>query len=178
MVGAQIRRLRGARGWTLAKLATEADLSSGMVSQVERGISEPSLSTLRKLCAALDTPMFELFATTTDAPIAVIPAQRRLRVQAPGGGLSYTRLTPGSGRLEVLEGTLAAGAASADEPWSHPSEECAVLTSGRLVVEVDGATYELEPGDACSFDSRLPHRYVNPYDDPATFIVSITPPSY
>jgi quercetin dioxygenase-like cupin family protein len=77
-----------------------------------------------------------------------------------------------------MQGVLPPGGASAAEPWSHPSEECALVTVGRLVVEVAGTEYALSAGDSCYFDSRLPHRYVNPYDEPAEFVIAVTPPGY
>ena len=101
-----------------------------------------------------------------------------MALRSPHGGLTYSRLSPGSGRIEVLEGVLQPGASSSDEPWAHPSEECVVVAAGELVVEVRGRTHTLAAGDSCYFDSRLPHRYRNETDDPVRFTLAITPPSY
>jgi mannose-6-phosphate isomerase-like protein (cupin superfamily) len=78
----------------------------------------------------------------------------------------------------MLQGRLEPGGASSAEPWAHPSEECLVVTAGRLVVEVADERHPLGPGDSCYFDSRLPHRYVNEGDEPATFLLAASPPSY
>ena len=179
MVGVRIRELRTARGMTLTELARTAGLSAGLISQVERGLTDPILETLRRVARVLDVPLFSLFREPEAEPGAVVVRQdRRMQVSSPHGGISYQRLSPGSGKLELLEGTLEPGAASSAEPWSHPSEECVAVQEGRLLVEVGPQRYELGPGDSCYFDSRSPHRYVNPTERPTVFLVAIAPPSY
>ncbi|HYH31916.1 MAG TPA: cupin domain-containing protein [Pseudonocardia sp.] len=179
MVGIRIRELRTERGMTLTELARTTGLSAGLISQVERGLTDPSLETLRRIARTLDVPLFSLFrAAEPDSGAAVVRRERRMQVSSPHGGISYERLSPGSGKLELLEGTLEPGAASSAKPWSHPSEECVTVQEGRLLVEVGTARYELGPGDSCYFDSRAPHRYVNPAELATVFLVAITPPSY
>jgi transcriptional regulator with XRE-family HTH domain len=163
---------------TISDLARLAEVSTGLISQVEREIADPSLVTLRRIARALDVPLFSLFAEAEGDEIAVVRRDKRMRVQSPRGGITYTRISAGRGRLEVLQGALAPDGESASEPWSHPSEECALVTVGGLVVEVAGNEYSLAVGDSCCFDSRLPHRYLNPHRETAEFILSITPPSY
>lgn len=177
MVGTRIRALRTARGMTVTELARRAEVSTGLISQVERELSDPSLVTVRKIARALDIPLFSLFEEAEPDDVAVVRKDRRMSVQSPGG-IAYSRISAGRGRLEVLHGVLTPGGASAAEPWSHPSEECVLVTVGRLVVEVAGQEYPLGVGDSSQFDSRLPHRYVNPHGRQAEFILSITPPSY
>lgn len=177
-LGERIRRLRTAKSLSIRELAERADVSTGLISQVERGITDPSLQTARALAKALHTPLFDLFAEPDRSEVAVVRKDRRLRQQSPHGEISYERVSPGSGRLELLEGTLKPGGVSSDEPWTHPSQECVVVTQGTLVAEVDGAEHRLSTGDSCYFDSRLPHRYRNEGSGPATFFVAITPPSY
>lgn len=151
-----VRRLRQARGLTLRDLAAKAGVSPGLLSQVERGRIDPSLETLRRVGKALDASIFSLFEEQREERVAIVRRAERVRLQAPHGLISYSRVSPGQGRLEVLEGTLEPGAVSSREPWSHPSEECAVVVYGMLVVQVAGERHKLETGDSCRFDSRLP----------------------
>jgi transcriptional regulator with XRE-family HTH domain len=177
VIGARIRQLRTVRSLTATELAKVAQVSPGLISQVERGITDPSLETLRRIARALDVPLFSLFAGEDVEPVAVVRAGRRARVQSPQGGISYDRLSAG-GKVEVLEGRLEPGAASSDEAWAHPSEECAVVLAGQLTVEVDGERQVLHPGDSATFDSRRPHRYLNENCRPVRFLVAVSPPSY
>ena len=54
MLGEHVRNIRKKRGITLKELAEKTGLSIGYISQIERDLTDPSLSTLRKLSAALD----------------------------------------------------------------------------------------------------------------------------
>ena len=61
-LGADLRALRKARGMTLTDLAEGLGRSVGWLSQVERDLSEPSISDLRGMAERLDVPMSFLFA--------------------------------------------------------------------------------------------------------------------
>ena len=137
----------------MRQLATGAGVSPALISQVERGINDPSLDSLRRIAQALNVPLFDFFQQPEDGGVAVIRADARTQLRSPHGDLTYTRLSPGYAKVEVLEGILKPGGCSSELPWSHPSEECAVVISGRMTVEVDGDRRELEPGDSCYFDS-------------------------
>jgi transcriptional regulator with XRE-family HTH domain len=178
VIGVRIRELRTARSMTVTELARAADVSIGLISQVERGISDPSLETLRRIARVLETPLFNLFAENDGERVAVVRKDARMYVRSPRGEITYQRLSSGSGKIEVLEGRLDPGSASSEEPWSHPSEECVVVLTGTLVVEVEGARHALDTGDSASFDSRAPHRYLNETSEPVRFLLSITPPSF
>lgn len=178
MVDVRVRAVRVERGMTLTELAKRTGLSPGLLSQVERGQTNPSLETLRRVAEVLEVPIFSLFDQEAVDTAAVVKKDRRMLVRSPHGGITYTRVSPGVGRLEVLEGTLEPGGVSAPEPWSHPSEECVLVLSGELVVEVEGREHSLAAGDSCYLDSRRPHRYCNRSQERATFIVTVTPPSY
>ena len=58
MLGEHVRNIRKKRGITLKELAEKTGLSIGYISQIERDLTDPSLSTLRKLSAALDIPTY------------------------------------------------------------------------------------------------------------------------
>jgi quercetin dioxygenase-like cupin family protein len=153
-------------------------VSTALISQVERGVTDPSLETMRRIAGALDVPLFSLFQDTDDQTVAVIRREERYQISSPHHTITYTRASPGGAKLEVLEGLLEPGAASSDTLRSHPSEECVVVLIGRLTVQVGEQTHVLKTGDSCHFDSNIPHRYRNDGKNPVRFMVSVTPPSY
>ncbi|TNC25775.1 cupin domain-containing protein [Amycolatopsis alkalitolerans] len=174
----RIRDYRVSRGLTVRELATRAGVSSGLISQVERGIADPSLETMRKIARVLEIPLFSLFQDEEPSKVAVIRRGDRATIGSPHSTITYSRASRGGSRLEVLEALLEPGSVSATEPRGHPSEECVVALSGCLVVEVMGERHELAEGDSCHFDSNLPHRFLNESGEPTRFLVSVTPPSY
>ena len=164
---------------TAQQLARDAGLSPAQISQIEHGNSDPSLDALRRIARALGTPLFDFFSESEDGPVRVVREDERMVVRTPRGGLSYSRVSPGSGRLEVLMGELAPGAASSDEPWAHaPSEECVLVLAGTLTLEVNGEEVELAAGDSAYFASAHPHRFLNRTEEVVRFTLSVTPPSY
>lgn len=178
MMGERIRALRTARAMTATDLAKAASVTPGLISQVERGITDPSLETLRRIARVLDTPVFNLFQDTDLNRVAVVRRDRRTALRSPHGEITYQRVSAGAGKIEVLEGVLEAGTVSSETGWSHPSDECVLVLAGALVVEVDGERYDLDHGDSASFDSLLPHRYLNETDEPTRFLLSVAPPGY
>lgn len=177
-LGPRIRAAREQGGLTLRALAERADLSPSFVSQLERGLVNPSLESLRRIAVALGIPLFELFTDGDRHGPGVVRRDARVQVSSPRGGISYERLSSGSAHFELLEGVLEPGGSSSPTPWTHPSEECVTVIVGSIQVEVGGEVIPLSEGDSCSFDSQLPHRYLNHTDTPARFVLAVTPPSY
>ncbi|MGH3730620.1 MAG: helix-turn-helix domain-containing protein [Micromonosporaceae bacterium] len=178
MVATRIREYRQIKGMTVRELAGKAGVSAGLVSQVERGITDPSLETMRRIAEVLGVPLFSLFQDGDARSVAVIRRDDRFQISSPHSSISYARASRGSARLEVLEGSLEPGATSSDALRSHPSEECVVVLTGQLTVEVGDETHVLGPGDSCHFDSNLPHRFGNAGKTPARYLISVAPPSY
>ncbi|WP_064723620.1 XRE family transcriptional regulator [Paenarthrobacter nicotinovorans] len=177
MLPSRIRELRRNRGLTLGQVAQLTGLSVAMLSQVERGQSDPSLESLRRLAEALQVPIFDLFRGEGPEQVALIRHDERRLISSPNLHVTYSQVSRSGGKVEVLEGTLEPGAASSETPRSHISEECVLVLEGSLIAEIDGTDYALDAGDSCHFDSALPHRFLNPHTEKARFLVSVTPPS-
>lgn len=177
MIGGRLKELRALHGMSLRALAAESGLSPTLLSQIERGVTEPSLSTLRRLAGVFGESVASLFEDPTAPPVWVSRPGERSSISAPNGHIRYERLSPGNGQLEVLHGVLDPGASSSDEPWSHPSLECGYVLAGVLTVEVGPDSYEVNAGEAITLDSRQPHRYRNATSQPVEFILAINPPT-
>jgi transcriptional regulator with XRE-family HTH domain/mannose-6-phosphate isomerase-like protein (cupin superfamily) len=90
-----------------------------------------------------------------------------------GSGVTWERMSlPTDHNVDFLYVTYEVGGASAPEQSliRHGGREYGHLLEGRLGVTVGFETYELEPGDAISFDSTMPHRLFNAGDVPARAI--------
>lgn len=177
-VGALVLQLRREAGYSLGTLATAAGLSPGLLSQIERGQGNPSLTTLIKLSQALKVPVGRFFDTKDQGGALVRRADRR-RLEVAEDNLIYELLTPHmNGHLGMLRAQIAAGWDNEDAPFVHPGEECVTIIQGRLHVCVNGLGYDLEEGDSLTYDSSLPHWYRNPTSKDAVLIGAMTPPSF
>ena len=175
-VGPQLKALRTRHELSLRDLAARTGLSATMLSQVERGVTEPSLSTLRRLAGVFGESVASLFDSSPPAVWLSRPGSRST-LAGPHGLVGYERLTPGNGRLEVLRAVLPPGAATSAELWAHPSTECAYVVAGTLTVHIGDATHEVLAGESITFDSNQPHRYRNATESPVEYLVSVTPPT-
>lgn len=176
-MGDQVRILRTEAGLSLRDLASQTGLSPTLLSQVERGVREPSLKTIRALSAVFGASTASLFAES--APLTAHHSRpgERSRLVTPKGLVQYERLTPNNGQLEVLLGVLQPGEASSDEQWAHIAVECAYVVSGTVTIQVGEQSFEVVAGEALTFDASRAHRYVNNGVVPATYIASVTPPT-
>ncbi|GAA1314508.1 helix-turn-helix domain-containing protein [Pseudonocardia xinjiangensis] len=177
MIGDQLRELRTRRGLSLRALAADAGVSATLLSQIERGVTEPSLATLRRLANVFGESMATLFEDGAAPSVWISRPGERSTLRGPRGQIGYERLTPGNGQMEVLRGVLEPGEAISSEPWSHVALECAFVLAGTLTVELDGKPNAVHAGEAITFDSRLAHRYLNCGAERAEFLLSVAPPT-
>lgn len=166
-LGLRLRSLRKERKMSIQALADRSGLSTGMLSQIERGLSTPSVKSLRLLAAALTVPIPWFFMAPEVESIApsphVVRRGRRRALKLAANGVMKELLTPsGPGVLEIYEIVLQPGCGSGAESYSHPgSEKAGVVVEGALRLWLDNAPTVLETGDSFRFPSHLAHRFDN-----------------
>lgn len=181
-VGIEIKNLRKARGITLETLSDAARLSRGYLSQIERGISSPSVKALYNISRALGVTISWFFLPQTDDDdylrdyVVRAGAHRKLTFV---GGITDELLSPNLGRqLEMLRCRFPPGSESGVEPYTHQGEEAGIVVSGELNLWIDEKQVVLSEGDSFAFSSDIPHRYANLSDRDCVVIWAITPPTY
>lgn len=182
----RIRLYRERRAISLRKLAEQAGISASLLSQIERGRTEPSISSLRKIAEALSVSIFYLLddrvqgdAAQPDASVArgVVRRSERRRVTLPHSGLRYELLCPDlSGRMEAWMATLDPGAATGDAPRGHLSDEFMLIVSGATELEYGDETLVLEADDSIYLDGTVSHRLRTLGDKPLVFLSVLSPP--
>lgn len=180
-IGARLREARLQRGLSLRSVAQSLGVSASLISQVETGKTQPSVSTLYALVSHLGVSMDELLgvvpiaATTVEdfpaspggVPHPVMPAVQRAAdnpVLDMENGVRWERLAVGEGGpADPLLVTYAPGASSSIEGklMRHSGVEYAYLLEGELTLQLDFDTFVLHPGDSLEFNSVRPHFYVN-----------------
>jgi len=179
-LGRDLRGLRKSRGLTLSELALRIGRSVGFLSQVERGMSSPSIDDLRTLSTALDVPLSWFFANDTAAEnergIIVRSANRRV-LGTREDGITEELLSPDLGGSFEMFRTEFAPHAELKEPVRRETEESGVIISGRLDIWIDGTLFQLKAGDSFRFDHK-PYRWRNPTDASTIAIWVVSPPVY
>jgi DNA-binding XRE family transcriptional regulator/quercetin dioxygenase-like cupin family protein len=185
-IGRRLAAHRGQRGMRVAELAREVGVTPSLISQIERGMSRPSVSTLFAIAQALDVPVDAFFrepqppaaaAAPPDGPLGPAGAdgpggagRGRYAVRRGGravidieGGVRWERLTRSTlDHLDFFELVYEPGAESHPRQYTHPGTEMVLVMSGCLEITIGFERYLLEPGDSIDFPSSMPHRYVNP----------------
>jgi transcriptional regulator with XRE-family HTH domain len=175
--GARLRELRLRRGLTLDDLADRSGLSKGFLSRLESGGRQASISAVLTLSRIFEVSLAFLF----ESPLAVEPCVIVRSADAEEksiNGLKYAPLSNAGrfSRLQPLRITVSPSRRGT-EHYQHQGEEWIYVLSGKLVLSLAGNTYDLGPGDAAHFESRLPHRLIAPGPQDAHVLLVASPDS-
>jgi transcriptional regulator with XRE-family HTH domain len=167
-----IRDLRKHRKVTLRDLADRIGRSVGFLSQVERGLSQPTVADLTAICEALDTPhtYFYSLSKPRTVPWVTRPGERRTLYYAEG--VTDVLVSPSMrARFSMLDSHLAPGASSGDRPVDDRDEQGGFVLEGELTVWLDdGEAVTLGPNDAFQVPAHARFRYANLTDRPTRVI--------
>ena len=176
-LGGRVALLRRSRGLSLRALASEAGVSSSFLSQLENGRTNASVSSLRKIAAALGLTPAQLLDDGAVHTAGVLRAADRPTLPLDGG-VKYVLSLPPLRQLEVYAGTFEPGSSTGTEHYIHGnSQEMFVVTSGSVVLQLDETEYTLHKGDSIEYMSSVPHRVVNPFLAPAEVLWINSPPT-
>lgn len=173
LLGQRIRHRRRARNMSLKDLAENSGISIGLLSQIERGLSSPSLRVLAGLADALQLGLADLFSDHTIAqPSAeklVVRAEERKKLTFWRTGISKELLTPpdDESTLDIFIVVVEPGGTSGSQLYSHEGEEAGTVLEGSLSINVEGREYRLQAGDSFRFASTRQHSFWNPGTAPA-----------
>ena len=174
-IGARLRRLRTERSLTIVQLAEKAGVSSGMISQIERGTTNPSIKTLQRLRAALGVNLWEVLDQPAGSGVAsasghVLRRSDRPRIVVGASRLVKELLSPRKDRnLRFMLITLPPGGISEDVIIGQ-GEKGGLVLEGRVRLAVGPELSDLEEGDSFQFPSSLLHALSNPHAAPAKVI--------
>jgi len=178
MIGEKIKQKRIELNMSMQQLANEANLSIGFISQVERELTEPSITSLRKIAKALDVAVFSFLLEETKEN-RVVKKNDRKSLKFPNSHLEYDLLSPNLNRqMEMFMGHLQPGAKTCDTPLSHPGEEVIHVLKGTMWIKVGEDEYTLQEGDTIYYTSSIPHTIINTGQKKLVFISTITPPRF
>lgn len=172
-LGSRLRRRRRELGLTLQQVGDGAKLSVGFISQVERDLTSPSLSSLAAISRVLQAHISEFFAIPGGASLTT-RARTRGHYSLDERNADYERVTanfPG----HVLNGVIVHDPPGyRSEPIRHEGEEFFFVLSGSITVELDGKATILNTGDSIHFRSNREHSTWNHTADPASVLVVVT----
>jgi transcriptional regulator with XRE-family HTH domain len=152
-IAGNLRHARQSAGLSMRDLADRAGVSKALLSQLERGVANPTIEILSGVAAALSLELADLIRTPLYEP-------QVLRAQSVEEGDARTLFSsPEQRRFEVYEATLLARQGRDSAPHGRGSEEFAYVMSGIVTLEVAQWTVRLRAGDAVRFSGETEHSY-------------------
>ena len=160
-IGRRLRSARQERGLTLRQVATSSGLTAAFISQLERGDTSASVSSLVKIASALGIDVTSLFEKPSST---LVRRGERVPSMLGGEGVVDYVLTPEKEkRAQVIETHLDPGGYADKELYTRGGELLiCVVQSGSLEMRVEDERILLHAGDAMTLDPRVPHTWSNP----------------
>jgi transcriptional regulator with XRE-family HTH domain len=155
-LGTRLRDRRQSLGLTLKEVGDQAGLSVGFISQIERGITVPSLTSLINVCRVLKSEVGDFLKQPRGDKPVTRHGERPLYALGDNA-INYERLSaafPGNVLRSVI---FHEPPGFRSEPMAHEGEEMFFILEGALTIEIDGARTILETGDSVHFPSMRTH---------------------
>lgn len=179
-IGEKIIEYRSQKKLTIKEVASKAGVTPSMLSQIERGLSNPSINTLKMIAKALEVPLFNFFKENKASEDLVVRKEKRVKLTLPeNNNLMYEMLSPtSSGDIQFMSMSLTSNEATSEILMNHIGEEVAIVLEGKIDLELENEIITLNEGDSVKILPHMNHRWVNNYKEPSKVIFALTPPSF
>jgi transcriptional regulator with XRE-family HTH domain len=189
IVGNRIHQRRKELKLSLRDLGEQTQLTASFLSQLERGRSNASIDSIRKICSALGLTLFSLLSEEyTEKPVGkiekkpfspLVRAEERTKISFPDIQVTYELLTSSlSWKMEGFFARLEPGKGNIARQLREPTEELIFVISGELTIELEDAVYILHQHDSIYFEGSKLRKLTNNSNDEAVWISVITPPVF
>ena len=182
-LGPRLRLQRRLRRLRLKDLASKAGCSESLLSRIENGLVNPSLTTLHRLSQALGVNVSTLLEPVKEEICTVYGVGDGPTVltgdEAEGDGSRADSIIPVHEK-RVLEGLMITLPAHGPlcGPFRHDGEEVGYVISGAVELIVEGQTFIAKAGSTFFFESDRPHSYRAKGDEPALVVWINSPPTF
>jgi len=176
-IGFRVRYHRQQQKLSLRQLAERSGLSISFLSQLERDLTRPSISSLKQIADALGLKVADLLTDASENGEILLR-----RADRPVWDLSrvrYELLATAKGRsMEPQLVTFEPGADSGDHPVTHDGEEFGMILRGSAQCWIGDELVTLEEGDCVYFAASMPHRMRNAGESVCIWLHVVSPPSF
>lgn len=159
-IGLRLKSLRTEKNMSLGQLSEVCGISKVMLSQIEKGVSNPTINTLWKIANGLQVPYAELIAPPMEETEVVSCDAAKMQYSPDGKCRIFCYFPKTAGRSqEIFLMELSEGAVYTSPGHSPNSREYLLVCEGSLTLEHGGIVHHLKQGDALSFAASAPHIY-------------------
>ncbi len=177
-LGRRIKRRRLEKNLTLKDVELKAKVSATHVSEIERGMTSPTVGALAKIALALGTEASYFLKQDAYPPISIVRKNKRRVLRYDNWGAAIHCLSGGTSeaRMSFLEVELMPGITHDMEPFTHTGEEFVHILRGVVETHIGSDRHLLKEGDSIHFRSGEPHTIRNIGDGRARVLWVAAPP--
>lgn len=176
-LGKKILESRKIKGMNIRDFAKLTGLSTSLLSQIERGLANPSLYSLRSISEALDIPLFTLFVNDIEHESLIMRKKDRKKIHRESSNhIVLDMLTPDymKSNVDILWAILNANSQTTSGYREHNKEEFAIIMKGSAYVFLDDKEYLLNEGDTVRILPRMKHKFINKTDEQVEILFILT----
>ena len=119
---------------------------------------------------------FKILEEEAESPNPVVRKAERKKMNLPSSHIVYELLTPDLDRkMEMFVCRLNPHKENIALPLRSPTEECILVLSGCICIELEGSEYELHEGDSIYFEGRKLSKIYARGREESVFVSAITP---
>ncbi|WP_233455613.1 XRE family transcriptional regulator [Macrococcoides canis] len=181
-LGKTIMEYRKQNNMTIRDFSLHSGISTSLISQIERGLGNPSLNVLELLAQALGVPLFTLFINDIDTSSLISRKSERKKVyREDNAHIVYDLLTPDfmKTNISVLLMEIKPHSKTTESYYEHEDkEEIAIVMHGKINVQLSDEIHLLNQGDVVRIPKNTRHRFINDTDSSTEVLFILTPTFY
>ena len=172
VIALNLKELRTERNLTLGQLSKISGISKAMLSDIEKGNSNPTINTIWKIANGLNVPYTKLMDGIEKEATIVRKSEPVMQTGETGHYRVYCYFPSTPVRnFELFYVELDGQSSNASIGHSEKAQEYIYVMQGELSLHTETGDYVLHEGDALVFDSTIGHTYENQRDTLLTFMV-------
>ncbi|MGL4977306.1 MAG: cupin domain-containing protein [Cetobacterium sp.] len=175
-LGLKIKKFRTDQKLSLKELAEKIDSTSALLSQIEKGITNPSINTLKNLSIALNIPLYKFFLEESFKKVHIVKKnERKIIKPSKDSGVSYEVLSPEpQTHMEFMILNLEPNSSSKEIEIGHTGQEVAFILKGEVILNIDGESFSLSEGDSIKIEKFVKHNWENKSSEESKLIFAVT----
>lgn len=170
IIGRKLKNIRNKRNLSLDEVARLTGVSKAMLGQIERGQSNPTVSTLWRIATGLKVS-FSLFVDENQDDLTIIDQYEISPIIEDNNRMRLYPIFPFDANkgFEIFTIELDPGCNHISTPHNDGVEEYVIVTEGQIEMNIDENKFKLYKGNSIRFMANKPHSYTNISKDRSVF---------
>lgn len=162
VISMNLKRIREDKKVSLDKVAQMTGVSKSMLGQIERGESNPTITTLWKIANGLKVSFASLINQPQSDTVIVTKEDIETLTEDNGKYKAYPFFPYEDGRrFEVYGIEIEKGGYLSAEPHGQETHEFIIVFDGEITIRVENEEYTVKKGESIRFRADKPHSYHN-----------------